>query len=118
MRVFLSGPMEGKPNRNVEAFADARTRLIERGHSVISPPHDVDQALGYTAALDRCLAYIRDDVDVVAMMRESEDSKGSTAEIAYSRAIGRPIYVEWTDGAFARIMSDSEFGSGKGREIL
>ena len=37
MRVYISGPMTGKPDNNRAAFGAAATRLRDLGHFVINP---------------------------------------------------------------------------------
>ena len=37
MRIYISGPMTGRPDHNLAAFENAVCRLREQGHFVISP---------------------------------------------------------------------------------
>lgn len=37
IKVYISGPITGKPNLNREAFKKAEAQLLEKGYTVINP---------------------------------------------------------------------------------
>lgn len=39
MRVYISGPMTGKPGNNVDAFMDADRRIAAAGHYPVNPAY-------------------------------------------------------------------------------
>ena len=39
MRVYISGPMTGKPRNNVDAFQDAERRIATAGHFPVNPAY-------------------------------------------------------------------------------
>lgn len=45
MRIYISGPMTGKPDLNRSAFDAAEKRLTAQGHFVINP-HDLSPIFG------------------------------------------------------------------------
>jgi hypothetical protein len=46
MRIYVAGPMRGKPLYNYQDFEDATQWLRRGGHDVTSP-HEIDMQLGY-----------------------------------------------------------------------
>lgn len=96
MKVFISGPMSGKPNDNVEAFHNAEVELKRRGYSVWNPAwqqfsddtdftrediHDID-----LRALEKC--------DAIYMLDGWEGSNGARVEYSHARALGKKIMYE------------------------
>ena len=96
MKVFISGPMSGKPNDNVEAFHNAEVELKKRGYSVWNPAwqqfsddtdftrediHDID-----LRALEKC--------DAIYMLDGWEGSNGARVEYSHARALGKKIMYE------------------------
>lgn len=59
MRVYLSGPMTGKPDLNRPAFDAAEGRLRKQGHFVINP-HRLSEQFGTPSVLEASFkAYYR-----------------------------------------------------------
>lgn len=109
MKIYLAGPMRGKPHFNFPAFAKATAKLRKAGHTVFSPAeHDVkvygkNFAKGNTdgdekkvilkfgfslrRAFKSDLDWICDNADAVALLPGWEKSKGATAERQVAIAI-------------------------------
>ena len=55
MRIYISGPMTGKPDLNEPLFRNTEHRLRELGHEVFQSMHTLSQALSYRDAMKyRC----------------------------------------------------------------
>ena len=52
MRIYISGPMTGKPDLNRPAFDAAEKRLTAQGHFVINP-HRISEQFGTAEELSR-----------------------------------------------------------------
>lgn len=98
MKVFISGPMSGKPNNNREAFFKAQEELEKHGYSVWNPAwlaypddteftrdemHDID-----ITALKHCKA--------IYMLKGWEDSDGAWLEHSIAVTKGLIIMYEGT----------------------
>jgi nucleoside 2-deoxyribosyltransferase len=109
MKIYLAGPMRGKPNFNFPAFDYAAAKLREQGHEVFSPAdHDREQngpeieinptgdeaicekQFGFSIrdALGADLTWICREADAVALLPGWEHSTGATAERATAIALG------------------------------
>lgn len=115
MRIYLAGPMRGKPDRNYPAFYRAATILRGCGHEVFNPAESQFNALPVDTplpedynnparreALNFDLAWIALHADAVALLPGWHDSKGARAERATAEAIGLKIFYipEQYDWAF------------------
>lgn len=106
MRVYIAGPIAGKPDQNRTAFKEKAQELEAQGHEPVNP-HEVDHShsgpcfgaptgrdpdphhygcylLGDMQALATC--------DAVVLLRGYSGSKGATAEIAFADACGIPVF--------------------------
>lgn len=99
MRVYLSGPMKGRPEGNVPAFARCTKELRSLGYDVVSP-HEIFQEgdVGEPADYDKCL---RDDIrelmtcQAIVVMDDWEKSNGVRIELVASLLTGiRMIHYE------------------------
>lgn len=108
LKVYVLGPMTGRPNFNAPAFREAANILREMGHEVLSPV-EFDEAEGfvhenhedgaptsdaeYFGFLRRDLLRILDaDVDAGVALGGWEDSRGAALEVHVLRSLGKPIY--------------------------
>ena len=96
MKVFISGPMSGKPNDNRAAFYKAQEELEKHGYSVWNPawlayPNNTeftkdDMHIIDFAALRRC--------DAIYMLKGWKHSKGAQEEHEYAIIRGLMIMYE------------------------
>lgn len=114
MRVYIAGPMTGKPEFNFPAFFAAEDRLRDAGHDPFNPARrdieedgvDVtgttgheklrDLATGFSMrrALDADTTYICLDAEAIYMLQGWEYSAGAHAEHALGKALGLTIWYE------------------------
>lgn len=96
MKVFISGPITGKPNYNRAAFILAEAGLSEQGHTVLSPANIIPlynpEEITQKQYLNICFSMI-DACDTVYFLKGWEHSKGSRAELDY--AIQHRKNCEW-----------------------
>ena len=100
MRIYISGPMTGKPDLNEPLFRSTEERLREMGHEVFNP-HNVQKQPSYRDYLANDLAWICERADALVVLPGWEDSPGSKAEVAVADCIDLPIY-EAAEGGFFR----------------
>lgn len=106
-KVYIAGPMSGKPDWNFPAFFEAERQLLGMGYEVINPAHNdgptVEEALksaGSTDSPNHTWAYYmkRDlphvlSVDALCLLPGWQDSRGAKLEVHVAKAIGLPIYI-------------------------
>lgn len=89
-RIYLSGPMTGKPDLNVPAFNAAARALRSWGWSVVNPAEisiDLGDGLPYET-------YLREDIKrlcdckAIVMLPGWEDSKGAHLELHIAHRLG------------------------------
>lgn len=92
-KVYLSGPMTGKPGFNYAAFNELAADLRERGYVVLNP------AENFGGATDRPREdYMRLDLahvleaDEVIVLDGWEQSRGATLEVKVALECGIPVY--------------------------
>jgi len=109
MKVYIAGPMRGRPDWNRNAFVRAATRWKLAGHHPYSPSA-IAAAMGYnsgctgggepgTPAGDQHLRHVLlTDVacimycDAVALLPGWDGSRGATFEVAVAQFLGLPLY--------------------------
>lgn len=90
MKVFISGPIRGKPDYNKSAFFEAERTLEQMGHAVwnpvkLHPRHPEDfTALDY---LTVCYSMI-DRSDMVVQLDGWQQSEGAMLEASYAESKG------------------------------
>ena len=114
MKIYLAGPMRGKPNFNFPAFDFAAARLREQGYKVFSPADKDREEIGAEAfvnatgdedelarksaytindALAADTLYICREANAVALLPGWENSTGAQAERALAVALGLTIII-------------------------
>ena len=105
MVAYISGPMDGYPNHNKDAFYAAERVLRRQGWEVINPARlDEEHPVppGMTRAQERRFFMERDLNaiingmlaelgDTIFFLRGSCDSSGAQAELALGRSLGMNI---------------------------
>lgn len=97
MRIYIAGPMTGRPGWNRAAFAEAEAGLAATGlHQPVSPVHDDDLNPDGSAVHEWAWYLRRDlrqllDCDAVACLDGWEDSRGSALEVHVARALGMVV---------------------------
>lgn len=113
MKLYLAGPMRGRPEFNFPAFYAAAKDLRAQGYEVFSPAekdnerHGKDISKGNVngdeavataeygfnlrEALGIDLAYICGEADGIALLPGWENSKGANAEKAAAEALGLKV---------------------------
>lgn len=114
MRVYISGPIAGQPNRNRAVFAEAAKWLRVIGRVVPLNPHDVtaehpglpcfgrptgrpDDPHRYGCYLLADLAAMR-DCDAIIFLPGWETSSGARVEAEFAKAIGLTDLGEFKRG--------------------
>lgn len=96
-KVYLSGPMTGRPDYNREAFMAAEASLRKLGFEVVNPhrvpeppglrPNDAEHNWRRYLARDLALL-LTEDVDLVALLPGWRESRGSVLEAKAAEAAG------------------------------
>ena len=102
-RIFISGPITGKPNLNREAFDHEESLLREAGYEVWQPfritlPNDetieewggIDSPRLWQYCMKICVAEIP-RCDEMRMLPDWQNSKGSVWEHRIAQMLGIPI---------------------------
>lgn len=130
MKVYIAGPMRGRPGFNFPAFHRAEDKLLRLGHKVFNPARRdedkhgasmfvdsagdeddlIDAGFSIREALHADTEFITLHADAICILDGWAESKGATAEVALARALGLPVYTfgEMVEqGAVAHISSPS-----------
>lgn len=101
MRVYISGPITGRPDENRAAFTEAADRLRALGHEPVNP-HDIDPSHdgpcrpGYAPGADghTSACHMRADLralldcDAVTLLGGWATSRGASVEVSVAEIIG------------------------------
>ena len=94
MKIYIAGPMTGKPNWNTEAFAKAEQWYSNKGHTVLNPaahtPRVNPESITHEQYMKIALAMV-DAVDMVIMLDGWQDSKGALLELAHANFYGKGV---------------------------
>jgi hypothetical protein len=109
VKVYIAGPMRGKPGYNIEAFEQAEFNWKLHGHQVFSPAALI-RAMPYGVQPDDPSSFDRQQAihiaqmdigclyhcDAIALLPEWENSIGSTMELAVAQFLGLKIFCAET----------------------
>lgn len=118
MKVYIAGPMSGKPEFNFPAFRRAAQRLRDAGYEVISPV-ELDEADGidvneigaddvapgsweWVRCLVRDLELVVKEVDAVVVLPGHTKSRGAYMETSIAAACGKPV-IRLNDALLVRV---------------
>lgn len=96
MKIYISGPISNRPNKNREAFEDAWQALREAGHKPINPLEYTLPEMTWEECMKRVIPYLLDS-DGVALLDGWLTSRGAFLEekIAFELGIKRKSLEEW-----------------------
>lgn len=93
-RIYLSGPMTGRPNLNFPAFHAAAGRLRTLGYDVVSPAEIAhgNEATWHAAMRADIKGLL--DCDTLALLEGWQTSSGAHLEMHIAHRVGINIVVE------------------------
>lgn len=122
MKVYLAGPMTGKPNYNCDAFFNTEEGLGFLGHQVRTPFHSNNiiwqkhYSRNFNPRKDKCdygdpllAEMIVENVkliawaDAIVMLEGWENSKGTKAELLIATLLHRKVFEQSHTGDFHQI---------------
>ena len=89
-KVYISGPMTGRPDKNIDEFNEAEDLLLKAGYWVLNP---TSNGLADTAPWeDHMRADLRmlSVADALAFLPDWEKSRGARLEIEVAHALNIP----------------------------
>jgi len=91
--VYLSGPITGKPNHNIEAFEQAESALRGEGHEVVNPItlHDTVGELPWSEYLREDIASMMGCRSIV-LLPDWGGSRGARKEVEAALGLGFEFY--------------------------
>ena len=90
MKVYISGPMTGRPDNNIDEFNKAEDLLLKAGYEVLNP---TSNGLSNSASYeDHMRADLRmlSVADALAFLPDWEKSRGARLEIEVAHALNIP----------------------------
>lgn len=93
MRVYIAGPVTGKPDYKAD-FDLAAAALQREGHVPVNPA-ELDNGMGYEECMRRALQMML-GCDAVYLLPGWEASRGATLEQRVAAACGIPAYTDLT----------------------
>lgn len=92
MRIYVAGPVTGKPNRNLEAFEAARVHLCDthQGATVLLPHWFVNETANWHRAMRASIETLV-KCDAIALIPGWRKSKGACIEASLARNLGMTI---------------------------
>ena len=98
-RIYLAGPVRGKPDSNSEAFRRAFTYAAKCGWHPVSPleirfddPEDIKEVMS------KCLAELL-RCDAIFMLNGWGQSLGAKAEFWTAKSVGMPVFFSHDRGS-------------------
>ena len=107
MTIYISGPMTGHPDKNLESFKQAQTVLESKGYNVLNPHKIADtvnirffemgKIAEYEDYLKEDLIQLLSHADCVLVLPGWRSSKGAKLEVAVALACGIKVYFTMAD---------------------
>lgn len=88
MKIYIAGPMTGRPEFNYPAFYQAAALLRANGHAVINPAENPAPACGSWLGYMRMSVAQVASVDCVVMLPGWPFSKGARIEYLLAKLLG------------------------------
>lgn len=79
MRVYVAGPVTGRPRRNLAMFEHAAKQLVQAGHVPVVPHRHVPAQAEWHVAMRRCVALLA-ECDGVCLLPGWRESRGAQTE--------------------------------------
>lgn len=111
MRIYLAGPMRGRPMHNFPLFMQVAMELREQGHVVLNPAEqDIAQSFDYhreDAPFDLAAAFEWDfnavlRSEAIVLLPGWQQSAGAAAEVIMAANLGKHIH-EWREGLLIKL---------------
>lgn len=90
-KIYISGPMTGRPDNNIDEFNKAEDQLLKAGYEVLNP---TSNGLSNSALYED---HMRADLrmltmaDALAFLSDWERSRGARLEIEVAHALNIPV---------------------------
>ncbi len=93
LSVYMSGPMTGLPNNNVEAFNSYTKQWNDAGYVIVNPASFEEKAKEtYTDWLKRDVSCLINSCNAIAMMPGWEKSNGARLEYSVACSLGYLVF--------------------------
>lgn len=90
MRVYISGPMTGRPDNNIDEFNEAEDLLLKAGYWVLNPTSNgLSDSASYEDHMRADLRMLS-VADALAFLPDWEKSRGARLEIEVAHALNIP----------------------------
>ncbi|MBK5145871.1 DUF4406 domain-containing protein [Budviciaceae bacterium BWR-B9] len=96
MKIYIAGPMSGRPNFNRPAFYDAAKDLTDQGYIVLNPA-TLPNGLTEKAYMDIGIAMLL-NADTIYLLNGWKASAGALAELALAEKIGLVVIYQGESG--------------------
>lgn len=80
MRVYVAGPVTGRPRRNLAMFEHAAKQLVQAGHVPVVPHRHVPAQAERHVAMRRCGGPLLAECDGVCLLPGWRGSRGAQTE--------------------------------------
>lgn len=120
MKIYIAGPMRGKPRFNFDEFDAAAKLLKGAGHEPVNPA-DLDRACGFDPDRDAHLVtrgFIQDcmrrdlhaltECDAIMVLPGWDQSVGAKLEVATARSMGMCVYDRWMRNVTSLVDADED----------
>jgi len=95
MKLYVAGPMTGKPDLNFPAFHEMTAKLRALGHTVLNPA-EVPQGFEYEEYMTIDFAYIS-VCDGIVLLDGWKESSGAIREVAFAQENNKQIFESCQD---------------------